>query len=1319
MRFAPLFYVCTLLALAMPASASVSSDDFNAVSLNTGVWTVSDPRGDGSVSLNGTQMLMTVPAGVSHDVWTSGNYALAAYQSTGDIDFDVALKFESAPDTRFQLQGLLVRESADTFIRFDFYSDGNKLRVFRAIFNNGSVNGTKNKVISTSAELHLRVVRTGTNWLLYYSTDGASWDLFDTLSLSMTVADMGPFVGNAGPSPAMTAVVDYFFDQNNPIVPEDGVADNDPPVISGLTLTPASDRILAEWTTNEAATSTLSVYEGGTLVTQVSSANPATSHNLIATGLSANTAYSVTIESTDLSGNLTSDSGHAVSTTGAASDEPVIDVWYGDIQNFGDHGQPQNWVNILGNVQDTDGVVAMSYTLNGGPSRSLNLGPGEGRRIHEAGDFNADIAWDDLQSGANYVQLSATDGLGYTAVKTVTVNKNSATLRPLPYTIDWTLETDIQDVAQVVDGHWIIDPATGGVRTAVTGYDRLIALGDMSYDNYSVLTEITVHSLNPNGFSHPSWGPGIGLLLRWVGHYNWENNQPYIGWNPMGGLPWMRWNSQGNFVQFVDGLGSVAFEDESQSIQVGTTYHMRVEVETTTSSHDYRMRFWEVGTSEPSSWNLNYSSTRGLSNGSLVLVAHEVDATFGPVTVEEISTSNGDTTPPVISNILANAGTTSATVSWSTDESTTGLVRYGTTTAYELGSVGSAQGTSHSVNLSGLSTGQTYHYQIEAQDSSSNVSTSTDRTFVTNSGGSGGGSLTSDEFDGSLDTNLWNVVDPVGDSTASASGGVLSLNVGGGTSHDVWGGVNNSLRVMQSASNSDFEVEVKFDSSPASRFQIQGILIEEDNDDLARFDYFHDGSNLRVFAATFVNGTANVRRNATVATANPLYLRVTRVGDQWTMFTSPNGNDWTQQVSFAHNMTVNSVGPFAGNAGSSPAFDAQVDYFRIDGESGGPDTTPPVISGVNVLPNESGAVISWSTDEPATATLRYGLSTSYEIGSQSTGSGTSHSVTLTGLDAGTTYHYQIEAEDAANNLATGSDATFATTTPDMVPPVISNIQTTPLANSATITWVTDEVASGTLVYGETTAYEGGSIAVSSGTNHSVEVTGLNADQLHHFAITMTDSSGNSAASGDQTFITDTASSGSGLQNDSFDGTALNPMWTINDVVGDGTVSVAGGSVSLAITDVDSHDLWSSGNDSLRITQMSSNTDFDVRAGFSSLPSSRYQIQGLLIEQDANDFIRFDTYHDGSKLRIFAASFVNGSPTVRRNIALNGVSGGVHLRVERVGDDWTGFYSTDGSNWVQYTSFSHGITVARVGPFAGNAGPDPSFTAVVDYIDSVE
>lgn len=94
----------------------------------------------------------------------------------------------------------------------------------------------------------------------------------------------------------------------------------------------------------------------------------------------------------------------------------------------------------------------------------------------------------------------------------------------------------------------------------------------------------------------------------------------------------------------------------------------------------------------------------------------------------------------------------------------------------------------------------------------------------------------------------------------------------------------------------------------------------------------------------------------------------------------------------------------------------------------GPDTTAPALSAIaasNI--SDTSTVIGWSTDEPATSQVDYGLDTLY--GSQSPFNGalvTGHGVTLTGLIPGTLYHYRVLSVDGSGNPAASDDQTFTT-----------------------------------------------------------------------------------------------------------------------------------------------------------------------------------------------------------------------------------------------------------------------------------------------------
>jgi uncharacterized repeat protein (TIGR02543 family) len=307
-----------------------------------------------------------------------------------------------------------------------------------------------------------------------------------------------------------------------------------------------------------------------------------------------------------------------------------IDVWYGYEQDFGQLGNPQQWVNILGNVSDPDDVTSLSYTLNGGSQRALSIGP-DNRRLALPGDFNIDIDRADLLDGANQVVITAVDGLGNQTSTTVTVNYTSGNTWPLPYSIDWSTTTDIQQVAQVVDGEWSIQPA--GLRIDVPHYDRIVAIGDVSWTDYEVLVPITIHYVDYDGVGPVSGAPGVGVLMRWQGHTDdpisgW---QPKSGWLPHGNIGWFRFYSPED-VRLQWQLPRIS---QSFFPDLETTYMFRLRVESTPGTGGlYSLKVWEAGQTEPADWNLSIQDdATDLPSGSFLLLAHHVDATYGDVTV--------------------------------------------------------------------------------------------------------------------------------------------------------------------------------------------------------------------------------------------------------------------------------------------------------------------------------------------------------------------------------------------------------------------------------------------------------------------------------------------------------------------------------------------------------------------------------------------------------------------------------------------------------------------------------------------------------------
>jgi hypothetical protein len=92
------------------------------------------------------------------------------------------------------------------------------------------------------------------------------------------------------------------------------------------------------------------------------------------------------------------------------------------------------------------------------------------------------------------------------------------------------------------------------------------------------------------------------------------------------------------------------------------------------------------------------------------------------------------------------------------------------------------------------------------------------------------------------------------------------------------------------------------------------------------------------------------------------------------------------------------------------------------------DNLPPAITAVAAdITGSSTATVSWDTSQQANSQVTYGTTVSYGASTTlSTSMVTAHSSPLTGLAAGTTYHYQVISSNSSGIKATSADQTFTT-----------------------------------------------------------------------------------------------------------------------------------------------------------------------------------------------------------------------------------------------------------------------------------------------------
>jgi hypothetical protein len=275
---------------------------------------------------------------------------------------------------------------------------------------------------------------------------------------------------------------------------------------------------------------------------------------------------------------------------------------------------------------------------------------------------------------------------------------------------------------------------------------------------------------------------------------------------------------------------------------------------------------------------------------------------------------------------------------------------------------------------------------------------------------------------------------------------------------------------------------------------------------------------------------------------------------------------------------------------------------------------------------------------------------------------------------------------------------------------------------ARISWKTDVPGDSRVDYGETVDYEGGTVTEDLlVTDHEVVLTGLTPETDYHFHIISKDQHGNEANSGDQVFST---SASSGVVSDDYSTCEINDRWTFIDPLDDGSFVTSGQQVEISVPADSIHNVWTTGIDAPRLMQPANDTDLAIEVKFDSALEAGGAMQGLVIEQDEQTFIRYNFYRrtEPNEIVIHAYSYKASTgnqpkPEGGEFDRLPNAPGPMYMRIVRQGNTWELFYSFDGENWTRTAQFDFEMAPNMVGVFAGNTkfkGITPAHTAVVDY-----
>ncbi len=195
--------------------------------------------------------------------------------------------------------------------------------------------------------------------------------------------------------------------------------------------------------------------------------------------------------------------------------------------------------------------------------------------------------------------------------------------------------------------------------------------------------------------------------------------------------------------------------------------------------------------------------------------------------------------------------------------------------------------------------------------------------------------------------------------------------------------------------------------------------------------------------------------------------------------------------------------------------------IRVPGTGTSTDTVAPTLSSIVATPAMTTATLTWHTNEASDSAVYFGTSlpvntsaTATQVMSSST-KVTNHSVTLTGLNASTTYYAVIGSRDAAGNMTLSSAISFTTTSnADVTAPVMTNLITVVGTSSLRFTWNTNEPSTSKVFYSTTTPVNTASTSTlfaedtSLVTSHSITLTGLSTSTLYRIVVQSKDASAN-------------------------------------------------------------------------------------------------------------------------------------------------------------------------------------------------------------------
>lgn len=426
----------------------------------------------------------------------------------------------------------------------------------------------------------------------------------------------------------------------------------------------------------------------------------------------------------------------------------------------------------------------------------------------------------------------------------------------------------------------------------------------------------------------------------------------------------------------------------------------------------------------------------------------------GTVTIVTVSVGGGgysapaeaDTTPPEIKNIQINDLTPfSAQLLFETDEPTVGFAEYGRA-SYDQSVGDSKFGTKHAIKLEGLRLGTLYQFRVKAVDKSGNTATQKGTDFTTRYFAEALKDLHTldnaaqfqEEIEKSIESILPSLLPPFVEKPTVTDIGEDAATIG-------WRTNTESYSVVSYATEDDYdaaktnpytaEVSDITNKTTDHSLLLSGLIPN------TKYHYVAKAFSLPQVIGkspdlTFVTKAARIQARIVEVKNDSIRVVWTTQEPATSIVEVKNvkTNEATRRTDSAkktyHEMVVDGLVP-------ATKYEAYVSGINekgnlIETTKGLPfvtskDTTAPVIGSIKIesvfIPgkNKAQAIITWTTDEPATTVIYYGEGAGSELEEKGTkvDNGESwilnHVAIVSNLKPGTIYQVKLESSDPAGN----------------------------------------------------------------------------------------------------------------------------------------------------------------------------------------------------------------------------------------------------------------------------------------------------------------